>query len=144
MSYFWQKNVQCKFTCHFIVHGHHMRIKWSGASNTTNKFVHWVNLLGQPLLRIHVFKIFRGEPQFMMGLTGTRRLISLTLTKDLLSSSWTARLRVHPKSEVWITLIMSFARVSLVCTPATMLNIGQFISYSLIVIAKLCGIRVQK
>ena len=33
-----------------------------GPSNPTKNLAHWVNFLGQPLSRNHVFKIFRGEP----------------------------------------------------------------------------------
>ena len=36
--------------------------KGLGSQNPTKKLIHWVDLLGQPLTRIHVSEIWRLEP----------------------------------------------------------------------------------
>ena len=35
-----------------------------GSPNPVKQLAHWVDLLGQPLSRNHVFEIFKGEPPF--------------------------------------------------------------------------------
>ena len=40
-----------------------------GPSNPTKKLAHWMDLLGQPLFRNHVFEIFRGEPPHPLKLS---------------------------------------------------------------------------
>ena len=38
-----------------------------GPPNPTKKLANWVELLGQPLFRNHVFEIFRGKPLLKVG-----------------------------------------------------------------------------
>ena len=64
----WIGDEKSKLQCLFLIFlaekwtGHHERRKWPEASKPDQKVGPWVDLLGQPLSRNHVFEIFMGEP----------------------------------------------------------------------------------
>ena len=50
-----------------------------GPPNSTKKLAQWVDPLGQPLSRNHVFEIFRGEPLLNMSILHSKNLKKIIL-----------------------------------------------------------------